>query len=218
MSDEECGTSDERRMPTRTPARRRRTATVGAIATVAAVFALAGCSLFGVVGTGPAPDGPDAVTAERVDCHSDSWMPIPPGSLESTQPPIPEPGRVPDGFEPVAALRCTQSFYRYDDVPPADGSEAPDGELLRLVVGIERFEGDLGPLLSALDEPDDAADSLTVCSADMQLVPPLWLEASDGNVIHVHQPRDACGKTKDRVNEALGTLDLVSVAEVETIG
>ena len=79
---------------------------------------------------------------------------------------------------------------------------------------VERFEGDLGPLVTALAEPDDPVPTDQMCTADMELVAPLWLEDADGRLIPVHYPRDACGKTKQAVHDALAGLEVTSVSEV----
>ena len=116
---------------------------------------------------------------------------------------------MPDGFEPAAALRCTSLAPGIEGTAPVD--DTPPGEV---VAQVERFEGDLAPLVAALAEPDDPMPADVVCTADMELVPPLWLEGVDGRLIPVHYPRNACGKTKPGVHEALDALQLTSVSEV----
>lgn len=151
----------------------------------------------------PAPghDGPPvAEPAAAIDCRTEgTWML--PDAPSTSDPTIPAPGRVPDGFQAEAALRC-------DITGPIDSAEA------EVVARVERLEGDLTPLLAALDQPDDPVPSDIVCTADLELVMPLWLEGVDGALIPVHYPRDACGKTKPAVHEALADLDVVSVTEV----
>jgi hypothetical protein len=80
---------------------------------------------------------------------------------------------------------------------------------------VERFEGDLGPLLDALAEADDVRPNELNCLADMELVPALWLEARAGGFVPVHYPRDACGKTKPAVLDALSSLHVASVERLE---
>jgi hypothetical protein len=144
--------------------------------------------------------GPDAEPLAEIDCRSEpssvAWIGSP-----SPDPSIPVPGRVPDGFEASAALRCT--IIHVDGV---------DG-LSEMVAEVERFEGDLGRLLDALAEPDDATPPNLACTADMEIVPALWLEGTDGLVIPVHYPRDACGKTKAGTHDALASLRVTSVEE-----
>jgi hypothetical protein len=144
--------------------------------------------------------GPEVEPLSAIDCRSEPssapWF----GST-TPDPSIPVPGRVPGGFEASAALRCTS--VHVDDV--ADPPE--------LVAEVERFEGDLEPLLDALAEPDDAAPPNLACTADMEIVPALWLEGRDGKVIPVHYPRDACGKTKAGVRDALASLHVTTVEQ-----
>lgn len=149
----------------------------------------------------PGDDGPPvAEPVAAIDCRTEgTWML--PDAPPTPAPSIPVPGRVPDGFQAEAALRC-------DITGPIDSAEA------EVVAQVERLEGDLAPLLAALDEPDDPVPPDIVCTADLELVPPLWLEGADGAMIPVHYPRDACGKTKPAVHEALAGLDVVSVTEV----
>lgn len=115
---------------------------------------------------------------------------------EPPRPDAPPPGRVPVGFQPVAAIRCDLMAAIED----ADGRWSG--------VSADTLAGDLGPLLAALDQPDDG-DWPGPCTADMELVPPLWLIDATGRAIHVHYPVDGCGKTKPAVREALAGLPTV---------
>ncbi len=126
-----------------------------------------------------------------------------PDAPPTPDPSIPVPGRVPDGFEASAALRCDWLEFGAID------------ESGRAVAEVQRFEGDLAPLLAALAEPDDPVPSDLACTADLELVPPLWLESVDGGLIAVHYPRDACGKTKPAVHDALDALEVTSVSRMD---
>ncbi|MRG58859.1 hypothetical protein GE115_03085 [Agromyces sp. CFH 90414] len=192
--------ASRRRIPSKRRAGAAHAARTSALGVLAAI-ALAGCaSLFPA---SPAPDGPDAVPTTAIDCRTEgTWML--PEESETPDPSIPEPGRVPEGFEPVAALRCS-----FESGPSTEDDATEGGP----VIQVERFEGDLAPLLAALAEPDDAVPADIACTADMELVPPLWLEASDGSLIPVHYPRDACGKTKAGVHDALAGLEVVAVTD-----
>ena len=165
--------------------------TVAAVTCFLLVSVVSGCAQH-------AAPGPEATPVAAIDCRSEPssvpWF----GSM-TPDPSIPVPGRVPEGFEASAALRCETI-----DVDPVDG--APE-----FVAEVERLEGDLEPLLAALAEPDDAAPPNLVCTADMEIVPALWLESRDGQVTPVHYPRDACGKTKPGTHDALESLDVTSV-------
>jgi hypothetical protein len=115
---------------------------------------------------------------------------------EPVRPDAPPPGRVPVGFEPVAAIRC--------DLMAA--IEDLDG--LWRGVSADTLAGDLGPLLAALDQPDDG-NWPGPCTADMEMVPPLWLVDATGRAIHPHYPVNGCGKTKPAVKDALAGLPTV---------
>jgi len=145
--------------------------------------------------------GPGAAPAPSIDCLSEPssrWLEDPRATEEPA--PHPEPGRVPDGFEPAAALLC--------EFPTSSADAAED------TFTVTRFEGDLGPLLRALDAPDDVAGAGQMCTADMQLVPSLWLEAEDGTLLPVHWPRDVCGKTKPGAGEQVEKLKPGTTIEV----
>lgn len=122
-------------------------------------------------------------------------------------PSIPVPGRVPDDFEASAALLCVVDWMPVEEV---DLAPTDEGEL-EPSVQVERLEGDLTGLLAALAMPDDAVPDDIACTADLQIVPALWLEDSAGRVVPVHYPRDACGKTKPAVHDALDGLEVTAV-------
>ena len=215
-------------MPTTTSPPRRHPSAFAVAVGLAGLIALAvsGCASNGPSGpsgpSGPAatvdPTVPVAEPVAEIDCRTEgTWML--PDAPATPDPSIPVPGRVPDDFEPVAALRCTPL------VPGAEGiaegidgveAEAPvdDTDPTAVVARVERFEGDLDPLVTALAEPDDPVPTDQVCTADLELVAPLWLEDADGRLIPVHYPRDACGKTKPAVHDALAGLEVTSVSEV----
>jgi hypothetical protein len=169
---------------------------------VLAALALGGCAQ----SLPAAPIAPDAQPASEVDCRTEGtwWGPDAP---DTPDPAVPVPGRVPAGFEPVAALRCVV------DLSPGVVNETTPEPVMR----VQRLEGDLGPLLDALAQADDPVPPDIMCTADMELVPPLWLEDADGAVIPVHYPRDACGKTKPAVRDAVERLDLVSTTDAPAV-
>lgn len=103
-------------------------------------------------------------------------------------------GRVPADFEPVAAYLCAPSPTVQD--APATPPPAPD----------RRLEGDLGPLLAALDAPDDRRSS-GPCTLELVVGPSIWLVDADDDAIRAVYPVDGCGKAKiDAVTNALATL------------
>lgn len=119
--------------------------------------------------------------------------PDPSSAPDPQHPDAPEAGRIPAGFTPTTAVRC-DLMASIDD---AEGRWSG--------VSAVTFAGDLTPLLAALAEPDDG-HWLGPCTADMELVPPLWLVDAAGRAINAHYPRNGCGKTKPGVRDALSGL------------
>jgi hypothetical protein len=172
--------------------------------------ALAVCAS-GCAGAAPPGSGPPPATGaplqSMVDCRSEpsSAMMFDPSA--TPDPSIPVPGRVPAGFQASAALLCDIDWAPIGEV---DLAPADEGKL-ELTVQVERHEGDLTALLAALAEPDDQGPTDIVCTADLEIVPALWLEGADGMVTPVHYPRNDCGKTKPAVHDALDELEVTDV-------
>ena len=193
----------ETRVTSMTGAHGRRRGLGLGLATVAAIAALvaSGCAQ-------NAPAGPEAELHEAFDCRSEPTSLLPNAEELIADSSIPVPGRVPAGFEAATAVRCSLEF----------GELAPVGEAGGDVYWrVERFEGDLSPLLDALAASDDVPAEGLACSADMEMVPALWLEARAGGFVPVRYPRDGCGKTKPAVRNALNGLQ-VTMAERLTWG
>ena len=135
-------------------------------------------------------------------CASQPAEPIPPAEVTAAVhclpdgPAEPEAGSVPEGFDPVAVYRCNPHATLED----AEGRWS--------AVEIEHLTGDLGSLLKALAQPDDAPNG-NPCMAMAELVRPLWLADASGRAIHVHYPRTSCGFTKPAVHAALDHLTVV---------
>ena len=173
----------------------------GAVAITLAIL-LSGCA--GLPGFPAATDAPIAHLVEGVDCQAPNLnldIAVQEGvptqtDLTAEHPAAPEPGRVPTDFNPVAAYRCT-FFGSLDD---AQGRWS--------AVQVETLEGDFGALLSALAEPSDQAGPNQACTADMELVPTLWLQNSNGEALRAAWPRTSCGKTKPATHTALDELEL----------
>jgi hypothetical protein len=138
----------------------------------------------------PAESIPPAAVTSAVDCLQD-------GQAE------PEAGTVPEGFDPVEVYRCNPHATLED----AEGRWS--------AVEIEHLTGDLGPLLQALAEPDDAPNG-NPCMAMAELVRPLWLVDALGRAVQVHYPRTSCGFTKPAVHAALDHLT-VEVTRAEKV-
>lgn len=162
-------------------------------------------------GCADAPGGTaDQVNAATIvdgyDCLAPNlggWAlpPDPTSTPDPEHPDAPEAGRVPAGFTPTTAVRCDL------------GTSIEDAEGLWNGVAAVTLTGDLAPLLTALAEPDDGPWP-GPCTADMELVPPLWLVDATGRAINAHYPRDGCHKTKPGVRDALAGL---TVQETTTL-
>ncbi|TFV85383.1 hypothetical protein E4V99_10385 [Microbacterium sp. dk485] len=90
-------------------------------------------------------------------------------------------GAVPDGFDPVAVYRCDPYATDEDDAGTWSGSR------------LERFDGDLGPLLAALAEPDGAR-WFGACTAIGYAGPEFWLADAQSHYVRVAYPADGCGQ------------------------
>ncbi|TFB77362.1 hypothetical protein E3O06_01015 [Cryobacterium glaciale] len=182
-------------------ARTLRSAALAGLVTLTVL--LSGCA--GLPGYPAATDTPVAQLVAGVDCQApnlnNNGMVFPDGvsaqtDLTATHPDAPAPGMVPTGFEPVAAHRCT--FY--GSVDDAEGRWS--------AVTVETRTGDFNALLAALAEPNDQPGLNQACTADMEIVPELWLEDAAGEALRAAWPRTACGKTKPATAKALELLEL----------
>ncbi|WP_104196829.1 hypothetical protein [Cryobacterium sp. M15] len=179
---------------------------------VTSALLLSGCA--GLPGYPAATGTPVAQLVADVDCQApnlkNNWMvfregALPQTDLTATHPDAPEPGMVPADFEPVAAYLCTLSGSVDDD----QGRWA--------AVTVETRTGDLGPLLSALAEPSDQAGFNQACTADMEIVPELWLENATGEAMRAAWPSTACGKTKRATWKALEKLALTDTVKLPLV-
>lgn len=162
---------------------------LGAVAAVVLAAVLVGCG--GAIPFIAAEPRPDAVPVDELRCAGDGL----PGADAPDEPVV--AGNVPDDFEPVAVLRCTEWASLTDDVGTWSGSR------------VERLEGDLSELLAALAEPDEAP-TVGWCTADMWIGPELWLADAAGRFIRVPYPMAACPKPRagvlERIEAALALL------------
>ena len=139
-----------------------------------------------------------ATIVDGYDCLAPNlggWV-LPPdqtGTPDPEHPDAPAAGRVPADFTPTLAVRCDLMA----SIEDAEGRWSG--------VTAVTLTGDLTPLLAALAEPNDAP-WLGPCTADMELVPPLWLVDAIGRAINAHYPSTGCGKTKPGVRDALAGL------------
>ncbi|MGG5752761.1 hypothetical protein ACQ3I4_09065 [Zafaria sp. Z1313] len=148
------------------------------------------------------PAGPraDAELVDGVDCSSASEVLSPP---DPSAPRPPAAGAIPAGFVPVELIRC--SFLM-------DGYEDEQG--LWSAVGEEHLAGDLDALAIALDEPDDGPRMDMACTADLEIVPDLWLVDASGRAMRAAWPVNSCGKTKPGVHDVLAGMEVASTKRI----
>ena len=151
----------------------------------------------------PAGPRPVAELADAVDCTT--MEQIAPSGTRPPAPPPPAAGSLPTGFVPVEVIRCGAALETVED---QDGRWS--------TVTQERLVGDLDALVAALAEPSDGAGPNQVCTADMELVPDLWLLAADGKSMRAAWPTDSCGKTKPGVHGVLAEMDVVETSQHKT--
>ena len=165
------------------------TTTTGAVLVV--LLATAGCAL-----DTTAPPRPVAEVVDGApDCalSTDAWIVPEPGAAP-TAPPPPLAGSVPDGFTPAAAVRCAGTTDSVDD---AEGRWSARLETT--------WTDDLDRLLAALAVPDETGGS-GMCTADMEIVPDLWLTSADGRSMRAAWPVTPCGKTLPGTHDVLDAL------------
>ncbi|MGC5165475.1 hypothetical protein [Luteimicrobium sp. DT211] len=173
--------------------RRRGTVVRVMVALALGAALLAACSTASGVAEPTVTPVPDASVQDRATC------PLPENGSGVPTPSMPTPGRVPGGFVAVAAVECPAM----PTVTDADGVWS--------AVERVRYAGDLAPLLAALAEPDDRPPAAGLaCTADAEIVPPLWLVDADGHAVLTYWPVDACHKTKGAVRAALADLTVES--------
>ncbi len=141
---------------------------ITAIAMLGLGLVLAGCGVIPGIGPDPRVDATPVATVVCPETFEEGYA---------------EAGLVPRGFTTVAVLRCDPYASRED----GDGIWA--GALL------QRFEGDLEPVLTALATQSDPR-SLGACAAIGYVSPELWMEGADGRVVRVAIPSDGCGAPK----------------------
>lgn len=129
---------------------------------------------------------PPAAIQEKVDCPasvSPGWL-----ELEASTSTANLRGSVPEGFVPVDVITCSQDYKVAGGVPQA-------------LVKQQHLEGDYTALLAALAQPSSRGGS-EPCTADMEIMPGLWLVNAAGKAVKVTWPTDGCGKTRGRPDTA----------------
>ena len=175
------------------------------VGALAATLLLIGCA-------GPAAPGeaPVAEVVAAVDCQAPNLgqgmlvTPSVPGlpTDAPVRPDAPAAGDVPAGFDPVALYRCT--FM--------DSFEDEQGRWSAATV--ETLTGDFDRLVTALAEPDDTPGLNQACTADMEIVPELWLENAAGQAIRAAWPVTACGKTKPATREVVDSFTVTATEKL----
>lgn len=167
---------------------------------------MAGLLLMGsLVACGQLPGGgdrrPEAELVGAVDCTTAQR--ILESGTEPTTPAATRPaaGSVPATFAPVEVIRCGATLATVED---------PDG--LWSAITQERLAGNMDALLEALAEPSDGPGLNRACTADMELVPDLWLLDANGQAMLAAWPTDSCGKTKPGVRNVLAEMDVVDAS------
>ncbi|MBW9094930.1 hypothetical protein JNB62_14665 [Microbacterium jejuense] len=159
-----------------------------AVTVVAAALVLTACA--------SAPPAADAEIIAEISCAGSDPLGGDTG---------PRAGAVPEGFVPVAVVRCLPF------------QTAEDGDGVWSVTARERLEGDLAPLLAAQNSPDDPP-TLGACALSMIIAPQLWLTDAGGRGIRIRFPADGCGQPKvDLIEDAIAKLDVVRTDEDQRV-
>jgi hypothetical protein len=164
------------------------------VAALLAVVTLTACGQ--LPGDGSQPPREPADWADAVDCTAADPLVEP---EEQADAPALAAGGVPEGFVPVEAVRCDTFMM----------ATLEDEEGLWSAVTEERLAGNIDALVDALAEPSDPPRANQACTADMELVPDLWLVDAQGQAMRAAWPTNSCGKTKPGVREALDGMDVV---------
>ncbi|ALE05376.1 hypothetical protein AL755_07625 [Arthrobacter sp. ERGS1:01] len=115
-------------------------------------------------------------------------------------------GSIPAGFVPVSAVECM-----------AFGNNVTDSTGEWRTITQRQFSGDLGPLVKALNGASDKADGDYICTADLEIIPDLWLVNSAGKAVHVQWPQTACHKSKPGTKETLALLTLEKTTVLKAV-
>ncbi|HEY5554119.1 MAG TPA: hypothetical protein VIK43_04230 [Cellulomonas sp.] len=179
---------------------RGRTAVLLVPVVVAAMMLLVGCS----ADTSPAPSPAQIATA--ADCLApqvitDLGLRADARELSATShPDVPAPGSVPADFEAVGVVECVT------------GERLTDAEGVWDAITVRHLEGDLGPLLAALDAPHETSTGDQLCPASDVATFQLWLVDALGRAVRPAPPVDVCGGPTPAVRQAVAALAEIEVA------
>jgi hypothetical protein len=137
---------------------------------------------------------PEAELVDAVDCTTMQHIVEP----RTPSPRQPAAGTVPKAFFPVDVIRCDTMMATLED---AKG--------LWSAVTEERLSGNVDALVDALAQPSDGPRMNQACTADMELVPDLWLLDTGGKAMRAAWPTDSCGKTKAGVRKVLAGMEVI---------
>lgn len=162
-------------------------------AALACTTVLAGCA-------GSAePVAAEAETAPRADCLAPQVVASLGLRADDTSgtahPDVPEPGVVPETFTPVSAVQCVS------------GERLTDADGVWAAVTVRQLEGDLGPLLAALEQPSEPVRADQACAAPTSPAWELWLVDALGRAVRAVRPVDACGAPIAPVTAAVEQLE-----------
>lgn len=160
--------------------------------------ALACAALAGCAGAGD-PLPAEAETAPRADCLAPQVI----ASLGlraddasgTAHPDVPEPGAVPEAFTPVTAVQCVS------------GERLTDADGVWAAVTVRQLEGDLAPLLEALEQPSEPVRSDQACADPASPAWELWLVDALGRAVRAARPVDSCGAPTEQLTAAVERLD-----------
>lgn len=164
-------------------------------ALVLGALVLAGCNVSTAKVMQYHPD--PAVVQQTVDCPASiSGFPgyVPTASPSSLA------GSVPEGFVPEQVFICRT------------GDSEVAGEH-KVLFQQEQLAGDFAPLLAALAEPSDRQSGADLCTADLELIPGLWLVNAADETVQVTWPLDSCRKTRGKpdTQKAINALNVVDI-------
>lgn len=164
---------------------------------------LAGCTVQAAPTLTAQPSASPSVSATRTPAGADCLAPQvlsalgfdPDRTVGSTHADVPDPGPVPQDFRPVLAVECST------------GETLSDSAGQWSAVTATRREGDLDPLLSALDGDSTPSPTLTCAPGGQRS--DLWLVDVMGDAVRVTVPGAVCGRLPATVRAALDGLDAV---------
>jgi hypothetical protein len=134
------------------------------------------------------------LAAAGADATSTS-VAVPVASLDCAAQPQAAPGQLPDRTWVAVAL-CPFTAGLVDPTGEANPSRTPERPRL--------LHGDLGPLVTALRQPD--APPAALCTEELSALPPFWLVDRQQLAYRPQLPEGPCGRPSPAVAAALHRL------------